>query len=134
MYAIRSYYVKDSNYVKNVTARYRQAIDAVIAERPQLRRSSSGTCRFNFQPDTRNSFNRGGTEYYLVQGKNCPATIDTPKSIGKELGKVTRVFGNGFVLETREKVANGDGLCFFDKKGDLIGFRVNRVAGNEVYT
>jgi len=126
--------LKDSNYVKNVTARYRQAIDAVIAERPQLRRSSSGTCRFNFQPDTRNSFNRGGTEYYLVQGKNCPATIDTPKSIGKELGKVTRVFGNGFVLETREKVANGDGLCFFDKKGDLIGFRVNRVAGNEVYT
>jgi len=126
--------LKDSNYVKNVTARYRQAIDAVIAERPQLQRSSSGICHFNFQPDTRNSFNRGGTEYYLVKDRNCPAAIDTPKSIGKKLGTVTRVFGNGFVLETKEKVANGDGLCFFDQKGGLVGFRVNRVAGSEVYT
>jgi len=126
--------LKDSNYVKNVTARYRQAIDEVIAERPHLHKSSSGISKYNFHPDTRNSFNRGGTEYYLLQQKNCPASVDTPKSIGRKLGAVTRVFGNGFALDTKETVANGDGLCFFDQLGELIGFRVNRVAGVEVFT
>ena len=29
--------------------------------------------------------------------------------------------------------ANGDGLCFFDGKGVLRGFRVNRVEGNKLY-
>jgi len=42
--------LKDVSYVKNVTAAYRQKLDAIIARRPEYVRASSGTCSFEFKP------------------------------------------------------------------------------------
>lgn len=48
-------------------------------------RASSGTCRFDFQPQLDKSFSRGFTHYFL-QGRGGEITsFDTPKSLGEEM-------------------------------------------------
>lgn len=125
--------LKDENYVKNVTAWYRQALDRIIEADSGLARSSSGRCSFAFVADPAKSFNRGRTEYFLGGKKNTPGAIDSPKSIGKELGRVISVDRRFFTLATGEAVNNGDGLCFFDSSGELVGIKVNRVADGRIY-
>ncbi|EJX06123.1 collagenase, partial [gut metagenome] len=48
--------LKDIDYVKNITAYYRQAIDRILARRPDLCRSSDGRTRTTFTPDPAKSF------------------------------------------------------------------------------
>lgn len=43
--------LKDIQYVKNITAHYRQALDRIIARRPELSRTSDGVSTFSFTPD-----------------------------------------------------------------------------------
>jgi putative protease len=126
--------LKDSLYVKNVTARYRQALDTIIDSRPDLIRASSGGCRFCFSPDPARSFSRGATDYFLRAPKTNMAEIRTPKSIGKRVGEVLSLDATSFVIDGEEALHNGDGLCFFDQSGNLIGLRVNRVEGNRIFT
>ena len=57
--------LKDVSYVKNVTAAYRQKLDAIFARRPEYVRASSGTCSFDFKPQLDKSFSRGFTHYFL---------------------------------------------------------------------
>ena len=61
--------LKDESYVRNVTAWYRQAIDKVLPQFPELRRSSYGTSILSFTPDVSKSFNRGFTEYNTHEEK-----------------------------------------------------------------
>ena len=44
---------KDMGYVKNVTAHYRQLLDEILEERPELARASHGRCRYTFTPRSR---------------------------------------------------------------------------------
>ena len=120
--------LKDIGYVKNVTAAYRQAIDAILKRRPEYVRSSFGTSTFTFQPDLSRSFSRGSTDYFLFGRTNDLASPDTPKSKGREVGFVKEVQRDSIVVSSSEAFSNGDGLCFFDEEGHLQGFRVNRVA------
>ena len=53
--------LKDVSYVKNVTAAYRQKLDAVFTRRKEYVRASSGICRFGFKPQLDKSFSRGFT-------------------------------------------------------------------------
>lgn len=127
--------LKGENYVKNVTAFYRQALDRIIDDDETLQRSSSGTILPGFVPDTAKSFNRGKTDYFLRQKnqKNSPASILTPKSIGQPLGRVDYVEKRSFTLQSKERVENGDGLCFFDHQEHLQGIKVNRVENGRIY-
>jgi len=125
--------LKDENYVKNVTAAYRVALDRLIDAREDVVRSSSGRCRFAFTPDPERSFSRGQTDYFLTTPRNTAAEIRTPKSIGKRLGRVVAVDAGGFTLDGEEPVHNGDGLCFFHPQTGLIGLKVNRVEGRTIY-
>ena len=125
--------LKDVAYVKNVTAYYRQKLDELFARRPEYSRSSSGTCRYTFAPDVAKSFNRGFTHYFLLGRGEEVASLDTPKSLGEEAGRVKEVWKNGLAVAGVRSFANGDGLCFFDGKGVLHGFRVNRAEGNRLY-
>ena len=60
--------LKDVNYVKNVVAYYRQAIDRIIERRPDaLARSSFGASTYTFVPDVRRSFNRSFTRYFTTE-------------------------------------------------------------------
>ena len=125
--------LKDIGYVKNVTAAYRQAIDAILERRTEFVRSSYGTSTYNFTPDLSRSFSRGSTEYFLDGRTNDLASPDTPKSRGREVGHVKEVRRDCIIVSSTEVFSNGDGLCFFDAEGHLQGFRVNRAEGNHLY-
>jgi 23S rRNA 5-hydroxycytidine C2501 synthase len=125
--------LKDEKYVKNVTAAYRLALDRIIDSRQDLVRVSSGRCHFSFAPDPDRSFNRGQTDYFLTTPRNAAAEIRTPKSIGKRLGRVATVDAASFTIEGKATVHNGDGLCFFHPQNGLVGLRVNRVEGRNIY-
>ncbi|MGB3210923.1 MAG: U32 family peptidase [Desulforhopalus sp.] len=125
--------LKDENYVKNITAYYRQALDGLIERDSELQRSSSGSCNFDFTPDPSRSFNRGRTDYFLTDSKGHPGAIESPKSKGQMLGKVVHTEKRYFVLDTKEIINNGDGLCYFDPGRGLVGMRVNRTEGEKIY-
>ena len=130
--------LKDEQYVKNVTAYYRQALDVIIDEKGTagngaLRRSSSGTCSFGFIPDPEKSFNRGMTDYFLTKQRNTPGAIDSPKSTGQRLGQVVHAEKKCFSVATQQLINNGDGLCFFDPARGLVGIKVNRVENGKIY-
>lgn len=123
---------KGIDYVKNVTAAYRQAVDRFIAGNPSYRRSSSGACDFTFSPDPDRTFNRGYTEYFLSGKREKIASPDTRKSIGQFVGTVTGI-EKGFFRMKGGALENGDGLCFFTGQGELAGFRVDRVERDRIY-
>ncbi len=125
--------LKDENYVKNVTAYYRQALDTIIDKDNGLQRSSSGRCSFGFTPNPEKSFNRGMTDYFLTGRHNAPGAIDSPKSTGQKLGQVVHAEKHYFIVATEEVVNNGDGLCFFDAARGLVGIKVNRVDNGKIY-
>lgn len=123
--------LKDMAYVKNVTAFYRQLLDNLMAHDGQYWPASSGKCTFFFTPDPEKTFNRGFTDFFLRE-RQPMATLVTQKSIGKRLGKVTRLTSDSITIATRESFTPGDGLCFFSPQGTLEGFQVNRVQGNTI--
>lgn len=125
--------LKDERYVKNVTAAYRLILDRLLGSGEGFSRSSSGECRFGFEPDAARSFNRGRTEYFLINSRNRPGSIDTPKAIGQEVGTVAEVGRSWFTLLSDVAINNGDGLCCLDGEGRLIGFRANRVEGRRIF-
>jgi putative protease len=125
--------LKDENYVKNVTATYRTALDVILDSRDDLVRASSGRCQFEFIPDPSRSFSRGKTDYFLNKPRNAVGELRSPKSLGKKLGRVVAVDARFFTLTGDEPVHNGDGLCFFNEKSGLVGVRVNRVDGRKIY-
>ena len=135
--------LKDATYVKNVTAAYRRAIDAVLERRAaDYHRSSQGQHTFTFEPDVRKSFNRGFTDYFLHTPPHAHLAqpvhqFDTPKAMGEPLGRVEDCGSWGFTIgydqaQTAPVVA-GDGLCYIHPAtGRLEGLRVNRVDGQRV--
>ncbi len=125
--------LKDVSYVKNVTAWYRNKLDEILARRPEYIRASVGESRYTFTPQVAKSFNRGFTPFYLY-GRNADVTaFDTPKSQGEQVGTVKEIRGNSFTVAGLTPLNNGDGLAFFNQRGELEGFRVNKVEANRVY-
>ena len=61
-------------------------------------------------------------------------SFDTPKSLGEPVGTVKELKGNSFTIAGLKQLNNGDGLTFFNEKGELEGFRVNRVEANRIFT
>jgi collagenase-like PrtC family protease len=123
---------KEIDYVKNITASYRQALDKFIKENPDYRKSSSGKCEFMFSPDTTKTFNRGYTKNYIYNNNEKTASIHTQKSIGQSIGTITEVKNYFFKTDCMD-IKNGDGLCFFTSNDELDGFRVNRVEHGRIY-
>ena len=125
--------LKDVSYVKNVTASYRQAIDAILARRPEYERASQGVSTYTFTPQLDKSFNRGFTDYYITGQRSEVHSFATPKAMGEPIGHVKEV-GRGFItVSSTKSFHNGDGLCFVDGDGRLQGFRVNRVEDSKLY-
>ncbi|WP_167387641.1 peptidase U32 family protein [Shewanella carassii] len=133
--------LKDLSYVKNVTAHYRQQLDAIMARRPEFEPSSHGCCSYSFTPDPDKSFNRGKTDYFVNERKADIGDFRTPKYLGIEVGKVSKIGKDFIQVDSDTEFHNGDGLGFFaanyqkarlsDDK--LTGFRVNRAEGNTLY-
>lgn len=125
--------LKDVTYVKNVTAAYRQKLDAIFARREEYVAASSGRCSYTFRPQLDKSFSRGFTHYFLKDRTKCIASFDTPKSLGEEMGTVKEIRGNYLTVAGLKSFNNGDGVCFLNEQCRLQGFRVNRVDGNKLY-
>lgn len=129
--------LKDENYVKNVVGYYRKLIDEL-----GLGKTSSGNVTFDFEPNLEKSFNRGFTDYFLEERKECFSRL-SPKSMGEYLGKIKQTgknkSGNYFEIEPAKKIVGQalslhpqDGLCFF-VGGTLSGCLVNKVEGNKIF-
>lgn len=120
--------LKDRAYVSNVVAFYRTKLDAVLSSMG-LRKSSSGTSRIDFTPDVSKTFNRGYTTYFLSGRDELIGSIDTPKMVGEPVGKAVEISRQGVRLEGGAELHPGDGVCFFDRAGELRGTVVNRAQG-----
>ncbi len=116
--------LKDTNYIRNVVAAYRRAVDEALAVRPALRRSSAGVSVPDFEPDPSKSFTRGESQYFFDGKCRGVASFDTPKAVGERIGRVARVEGRAFRLEKPADLAPGDGICFVSD-GELVGTNVN---------
>jgi len=125
--------LKDVGYVKNVTAAYRQRLDAIFKKRPEYMRASSGTSHLTFTPQLEKSFNRGFTHYFLQGRTSDISNPNTPKSLGEPMGRVKERHSVFLTVAGLKPFHNGDGVCYFDEKGKLQGFRVNKVDGNRLF-
>ena len=117
---------KDMSYVKNITAHYRQMLDAIIEERGDLARASSGRTEHFFVPSTEKTFHRGSTDYFVNARKGDIGAFDSPKFIGLPVGEVLKVAKDHLDVAVTEPLANGDGLNVMIKR-EVIGFRANTV-------
>ena len=126
--------LKDTDYVKNITAAYSERLNEICRRNPQhYRRASMGKCSYTFTPDINKTFNRGFTTYFANGRQQQLASFDTPKALGEKVGTVKEIRGNSFNVSSTSSFSNGDGLCFFDNDRRLIGFRVNKAEGNRLY-
>ncbi len=124
--------LKDISYVKNLTAYFRQLIDAEIARSDCYERASQGVETFSFTPNIHKTFARNFTDYYIEKKQNKIADFETPKARGEFLGQVSFSNGRKLQIHTDKKFTNGDGLCFIDMQGELQGVRVNSVKNGDV--
>lgn len=125
--------LKDISYVKNITAFYRKKLDAIFDRNPLYYRASVGHSVYSFDPQPDKSFNRGFTSYFLHGRVPEITAFDSPKSIGEEVGRVKEIKGNSFTVAGLKPIHNGDGLVFMNVKGELEGFRANRVETNRIF-
>ena len=119
--------LKDVDYVKNVTAYYRNKIDEVIAKRDDICRSSRGESNPTFYPAPEKSFSRGFTDYFIHGRQKYIDAPYSPKSMGEYLGTIEKVKNKSITIRTGKELHNGDGLCFLDRENNLLGFNVNAV-------
>ena len=121
--------LKDADYVTNITAYYREKLDAFCHQHSVISRS--------FTPNPEKTFHRGATDYFL-HGRTRPmANWNTPKSTGEYIGEVLEARGNTLRVRLQDGVTlhNGDGLIMANGEwanGESTGFSVNGVEGNIV--
>lgn len=119
--------LKDKTYVSNIVSYYRQQLDKL-----GINKASSGRSKIDFKPDVEKTFNRSYTSYFLHGQDEDMGSIDTPKMIGEFIGKVSAATARGVTIDTNISLHNGDGICFFDRSGELRGSVVNEVRGRTI--
>ncbi len=125
--------LKDVDYVKNVTAYYRQRLDAILEGSNEYQKASSGHCQYTFIPNVEKSFHRGSTDYFLHKRTPNITSFDTPKSLGEIVGSVKSSNGKSIVIDTEKSLHNGDGFCYITENRQFSGFKANTVDGNEIF-
>jgi putative protease len=111
-------------YVKNITAYYRQRLDEILEDRPDLARASSGRTAHFFLPDPEKTFHRGSTDYFVTDRKVDIGAFDTPTFTGLPVGVVEKAGKRDLQVVTHEPLSNGDGLNVLIKR-EVVGFRAN---------
>lgn len=108
--------LKGIDYVRNVTAHYREVVDEIIARRSDdYVRSSRGIVKKSFTPTPEATFSRRYTAYNTPMHTPIPVesiTTFTNKSVGEEIGKLLRNMGKEVEIMATKEVTNGDGLLF----------------------
>jgi collagenase-like PrtC family protease len=125
--------LKDLSYVKNITAHYRTLLDGIIAEHPEFTRASSGRSTFSFTPQPDKTFNRGYTDYFAGGRQDDIGAFDSPAFVGELIGEVVEIGDGWIAVNTDQTFHNGDGVCFHDATGDVLGMRINRAEGDKLF-
>jgi putative protease len=128
--------MKEADYVKNVTAYYRQKLDEIFARRTDLEQASRGHCSYNFEVNPEKSFNRGFTDFFINGRQKGIDSPFTPKSMGEYIGEVVWCNPLRMEIETDKVLHNGDGLCFLNENKELVGLRADvvRMGSDGVHT
>ena len=141
--------MKEADYVKNVTAYYRQKLDEIFERRPEYIQSScrDGACTVSkptngekpvgdgartvstmpFEVNPEKSFNRGFTDFFINGRQKGIDSPFTPKSMGEYIGEVAWCNPLRMEIDTDKTLHNGDGLCFLNENDELIGLRADVV-------
>ena len=117
--------LKDADYVTNITAYYRKAIDTISNLQSPI--SNGSVYKRTFVPDPQKTFHRGATDYFL-HGRTAPmANWLTPKSTGEPIGEVVEIRGIALRVRLLPGITlhNGDGLTLGSE-----GFSVNGIDGD----
>jgi 23S rRNA 5-hydroxycytidine C2501 synthase len=117
---------KDLSYVKNITAFYRQKLDTILSNWPDLQSSSSGRTEHFFIPDPHQTFHRGSTDYFVHGRKSNIGAFDSPKFIGLQVGEITQITPKTIDVKSEKILTNGDGLNVLIKR-EIFGFRADKV-------
>ena len=125
--------LKDLSYVKNITAHYRALLDEIIANNPEFTRASSGRSTFTFTPQPDKTFNRGYTDYFAGGRQDDIGAFDSPAFVGELIGEVLEIGDGFFTVNADKPFNNGDGVCFYNSEGTLIGMRINRADGKTLF-
>ncbi|MBR6345937.1 MAG: U32 family peptidase [Bacteroidales bacterium] len=131
--------LKGTSYVSNVTKAYSEALDKIVASRPEkFSRSSFGKVRGGFMPSLEKTFNRGYTSLFFSPERRGWSSMDIPKSSGERVGKVRAVREAGRNVEIvvdllpGVSLSNGDGFCFSAPGGAVEGFRADICRGDVI--
>ncbi len=128
--------MKDADYVKNVTAFYRQKLDKIFSRRNDLEPASI-VCRnaarhvSTFEINPEKSFNRGFTDFFINGRQKGIDSPFTPKSMGEYIGEVVWCNPLRMEIKTDKVLHNGDGLCFLNQNNELVGLRADVVSGKD---
>ena len=125
--------LKDLSYVKNITAHYRALLDEIIANNPEFTRASSGRSTITFTPQPDKTFNRGYTDYFAGGRQDDIGAFDSPAFVGELIGEVVEIGDGSFTVNAEKPFHNGDGVCFYNSEGILIGMRINRADGKTLF-
>ncbi|UCQ26207.1 U32 family peptidase [Edwardsiella tarda] len=117
---------KDMSYVKNITAYYRQQLDTLLEQRPELSRASLGRTHHFFTPSPDKTFHRGNTDYFVRERQIDIGAFDSPKFIGVPIGELTAVAATHLDVAVNVELNNGDGLNVLVKR-EIVGLRANTV-------
>ena len=140
--------MKEADYVKNVTAYYRQKLNKIFERRPEYVQSScrdaihrvsnptngekpigdARPCVSTFEVNPEKSFNRGFTDFFINGRQKGIDSPFTPKSMGEYIGEVTWCNPLRMEIATNKVLHNGDGLCFLNGDNELIGIRADVVS------
>lgn len=124
--------LKDADYVKNVTAYYRQQLDAIFARKTDFAPASRGRCTYGFEVNPEKSFSRGFTDFFVKGRQKGIDSPFTPKSMGEYVGDVTWCNSVRLELRTDKTLHNGDGFCFLNEQNELQGLRADVVNGKTI--
>ena len=119
--------LKEADYVKNVTAFYRQKLDEIICRRSGLEQASYGHCSYTFEVNPCKSFNRGFTDYFINGRHKGIDSPFSPKSMGECIGQVEWCNSLRMEIDTDKTLHNGDGFCFLNHDNELVGLRADVV-------
>ena len=121
--------LKNSDYVTNVVAYYRQKLDDIIRSTPSLQGTAAHVFSYSFTPDPSRTFHRSQTDYFLHGRTSDMANWQSPKSTGQPIGTYLRMEGNRLVLRLMPGIVlhSGDGIGYGNE-----GFYINAVEGDHV--
>ena len=113
--------LKETDYVKNITALYNINLNKIISRNPNLyERTSYGKVSLRFEPKADKSFNRGFTDYFIAKRKPLKiSSMFTPKSQGE-------------LIKNVKDLNNGDGISFYNREGNFTGVNINRIEGERI--